>query len=74
MKCEQCKQMVQIDGFGGYSHYASTKKIMESIVQNGIFEEIKENEFEKHYKCKICHTIWILAEPDFPVKGYLIQG
>lgn len=74
MKCEQCKKIVQIHEFGGYLHYDSTKKMMDALVQKGVYEKTEPNMFEIHYPCKICHTIWILAKPDFPVKGYLIQN
>ena len=73
MKCEQCKKIIQIDGFGGYLHFTSTKGIMDSIVQKDIYEKTQANTFEIYYKCKVCNTTWVLVEPDFPVKGYLIS-
>lgn len=73
MKCENCKKIVAIDGFGGYIHYVSTRKTMDDNVVNGFFQMIEQNQFERIYQCKVCSTIWVLAEPDFPVTGYLIQ-
>ena len=65
--------IIQIDGFGGYMHFISTKKILDNIVQKGLYEKVKDDPFEIQYKCKACNTIWALAQPDFPVTGYLIQ-
>lgn len=62
-----------IDGFGGYQHYQSTKKAMEHNVATGFFEIIEQNQYERIYQCKECHTKWVLAEPDFPITGYLKQ-
>lgn len=73
MKCEQCEKIIQIDGFGGYLHYDSTKKMLDRIVERGLYGRIEENLFEIHYVCKVCNTTWVLAKPDFPVTGYLIQ-
>lgn len=73
MKCEQCEKIIQIDGFGGYLHFDSTKKILDGIVEKGLYEKIEASSFENYYNCKACNTTWILAKPDFPVKGYLVQ-
>ena len=73
MKCEQCNKITQIDGFGGYLHFTSAKKMMDSFVQQGFYKKTKNNPYEICYKCKVCNTTWVLAEPDFPAAGYLVQ-
>lgn len=65
--------MRQIDGFGGYFHYISTRDQLEELAREGVFEKSEPNPFEVSYQCKQCQTLWVLAEPDFPVKGYLLR-
>lgn len=73
MKCKNCKTMINIDKFGGYQHYISTKKSMDENVRNGYYRIIAKSQFEMIYQCIDCHTKWALAEPDFPIAGYLEQ-
>ena len=73
MECDVCGMMTQIDGFGGYLHYTSTRNNLDALVREGTFERWEPNSVEVCYRCKRCHTVWGLAEPDFPVTGYLLR-
>lgn len=71
MGCSACGKLISIDGFGGYGHYRSTKTGMDLNVQNGYFKVVNQDRFETVYQCLECKKEWVLAEPDFPVAGYL---
>lgn len=73
MKCKNCKELMPINGFSGYSHFQSTKKSMDNNVKNGFFKVVEKNQYETIYQCTTCQTKWVLAEPDFPVMGYFIE-
>lgn len=73
MKCSNCRILINIDGFGGYEHYISSKKSMDNNVNNGFFKIIIQNSYETIYECNECKTKWALSEPDFPYKGYFEQ-
>ena len=73
MKCQNCKSLISIDGFGGYLHYSSTKESMDNNVHNGFFKIAMSTSYETIYECNKCHTKWALAAPDFPITGYFIQ-
>ncbi len=73
MKCINCEKIKNIDGFGGYLHYSSTRQSMDNNVNNGYFKIISTSQFEIVYQCNECHTKWALAEPDYPIAGYLEQ-
>ena len=46
---------------------------MDNNVNNGYFKIISTSQFEVVYQCNECHTKWALAEPDYPIAGYLEQ-
>lgn len=71
MKCKNCQKINEIDGFGGYLHYSSTKEFMDDNVASGHLKIIAITQFEILYQCEKCQTKWALAEPDYPVTGYL---
>ena len=73
MKCEHCQHIMPIEGFGGYLHYTSTKRIMDKFVDMKMFEISSKSPYETIYHCKKCGTSWALAAPDFPIRGYLAQ-
>lgn len=72
-KCEYCRKLFPITKFGGYLHYASTKEILDVLVQKELYTETHPNSFETYYRCMVCNTTWVLAKPDFPAAGYLIR-
>jgi len=72
-KCEYCREIAQINGFDSYRQYNATKKNIEQALLEGVLEKTGSNPFEICFKCRICNTVWVLAEPDFPIKGYFIQ-
>lgn len=73
MTCEVCRGITPVDGFGGFLHYASARDSLEALVREGLFESRQPNPFERLFRCRRCQTVWVLAAPDFPVRGYLLR-
>ena len=73
MKCDNCNSIIEINEFGGYQHFQSTKNSITENVKNGYMKKVSENSFETMYECNCCHTKWKLSAPDFPIMGYFIS-
>jgi hypothetical protein len=65
--------LIELDGFGGYGHYESTVKAMESNVQNGYMIKVSENSYEIIYRCDGYGSDWSIGKPDFPVTQALVK-
>lgn len=49
------------------------EKQLERMARDGFFEKAEQNLSEVYDRWKQCDTVWILAAPDFPMRGYLVQ-
>lgn len=73
MSCEICDGMKEIRGFGGYLHYTSLRDALAQLVREGVFDEEQLQPYEVAFTCKRCGTVWMLAEPDFPITGFFLR-
>ena len=73
IKCERCGKIVQIEGFDCYWRYETVKQMFDDYVRQGYYEKLPSEWFEELFRCNVCGTVWALAEPDFPIRGYLEQ-
>lgn len=70
----ECDTLIEIVGFGGYSHYSSTLSQMNKNTDDEFFIKLSETKHEIVFQCTTCKQIWRLAEPDYPVQGYFVRS
>ncbi len=71
--CNYCEHISPSLHFEHFAQYEAAKKVLNNLVDQHFFEISSTTEWETTYRCKQCTTKWVLADPDFPFRGYLIR-
>jgi len=70
--CNELRDLVQIEGFKSMKDYRDLLDRLKSdkTIDIHLPSNYKHNFGESCFKCLVCDKIWIIVQPDYPIRGY----
>ncbi len=70
--CDRLRDLVKINGFNSPKEYRELLEQLESDKRMAKFTPSNSNRKfgEVCFKCLICNEVWIIVQPDYPIRGY----
>ena len=70
MKCAVCQRLRRTEAFATPEEYRAALARLTAEP----YEVLARDSFEVRFRCARCGTVWRLAEPDFPLRGFLLEA
>lgn len=67
--CPLCQGLWQTKAFSSPEEYRAA---LSALTGEG-YQPLGADSFQARYRCNSCGKVWLLASPDFPLRGYLLQ-
>ena len=69
-KCAACQRLRRTEAFSSPEEYRAALARLTAEP----YQVLSRDSFEVRFCCARCGTVWRLAEPDFPLRGSLLEA
>ena len=68
-KCAACQRLRRTEAFSSPEEYRAALARLSAEP----YKVLSRDSIEVRFRCARCGTVWRLAEPDFPLRGFLSE-